>query len=134
MMLFNNDNKHIIKILRICALLDEDYRARQGDHKRLVATMFYLASQHIKAAFGHKVEPKREGQDAIYALSGFKQPIEGLFAEYLASTDHEDAENIRLVLIELANYLDNHFHDITNRPRLADERLANDATLQLANL
>lgn len=113
------DTKHyeceaVSKIANICTLLDEDLKAHPTSSKKIVATMYYLASLRIKHAFGVNIEGFHTGHRELYALSGFKQPINQLLEIY-AESDEATAEKIRHQLVQISNHFDDRFGEITQR-------------------
>ena len=130
MALSQHDNANVAKILNICQLLDEDYKTRPETNRRMISTMYYLGSQYIKKAFGMKTKNLREGQENVFALSGFKKPLTALIEEYKNASDHETGEQIRLTLIFLSHFFDDRFFDITHHHFQESEVLDVEAKLE----
>jgi hypothetical protein len=92
------------KILWVSKVLDQQ-AMQNPQEKRTVATMYYLASQRIKYAFGQPITAWREGQRQLYQLSGFKNPLNILFDHY-EDCERDCAEKIRGSLIFLSHHFD----------------------------
>lgn len=108
------DSPAVQKVANICRLLDEEVQQQPKTSRKIIATMYYLASLRIKYAFGFDIKNFHEGHKEVFALSGFKKPINELLATY-SEASNANAEAIRMELIQLSNHFDDRFGEITQR-------------------
>ena len=102
----------IEKILMVSKMLDQQLKNNPQDRKS-IATMYYLASQRIKYAFGKPIATWREGQRETYSLSGFKKPLNYLF-DQLEDGVFPENEKIRGSLVFLSHHFDYRISEILN--------------------